>query len=91
MDYRGITGSFNFNVNCFNTTIPDGRKQVLQWLSPLETHRRHQHLRGNRLKGLGQWIFRTNEFQDWNTWEDESPHSVLFCYGDPGAGKTYLW
>src|SRR5437868_4291280 len=90
----------SFNVNSFNninninnishTTIADDRPQVLRWLSPLEPQRRHQHLRESRLEGVGQWIFRTSEFQRWNTGEDRSPHSVLFCHGDPGVGKTHL-
>jgi len=92
MDNKGITGSFN--VNSFNkvvhTTIADDRNQVLQWLSPLEPQKRHQHLRGSRLEGVGGWIFQTSNFRRWNTREDRSSHSVLFCHGDPGVGKTHL-
>ena len=92
MNTKGITGSFN--VNCFNntvhTTIPDDKDRVLQWLSSLEPQRRHQYLKESRLKGVGKWIFQTTEFQRWNTAEDGSSHSVLFCHGDPGVGKTHL-
>jgi len=98
MDTKGITGSFN--VNSFNkivntkkivhTTVSDDKNQVLQWLSSLEPQRRHQHLRESRHKGAGKWIFQTSEFQRWNTTEDGSSHSVLFCHGDPGVGKTHL-
>ena len=84
----------SFNVNSFNkivhTTIADDKSQVLQWLSSLEPQKRHQHLRESRLEGVGQWIFQTSEFQRWNTGEDGSAHSVLFCHGDPGVGKTHL-
>ena len=85
---KAIIGSCN--INSFNTTITDDRNHVLQWLSLLEPQKRHQHLRGNRLKGVGEWIFRTDEFRRWDTREDGSPHSVLFCHGDPGVGKTHL-
>ena len=88
MDYRGITGSFN--VNSFNTTTIDDKALVLQWLSPLEPQKRHQHLGENRLKGVGEWIFQTKGFRRWNTGQDGSAHSVLFCHGDPGVGKTHL-
>ena len=81
--------NFN-NVSNLNTTINDDKAQVLQWLSPLEPQKRHQHLRESRLEGVGEWIFRTNEFQRWNAGEDGSAHSVLFCHGDPGVGKTHL-
>ncbi|RPA89147.1 hypothetical protein L873DRAFT_1637305, partial [Choiromyces venosus 120613-1] len=50
----------------------------------------HKHLRESRLDGVGQWIFQTRELQRWNTVEDGSAHSVLFCHGDPGVGKTHL-
>ncbi|RPA99418.1 hypothetical protein L873DRAFT_1635309, partial [Choiromyces venosus 120613-1] len=64
--------------------------RLLQWLSPLEPQQRHKHIRESRLDGVGEWIFRTNEFQRWNMVEDGSAHSVLFCHGDPGVGKTHL-
>ena len=84
----------SFNVNSFNkivhTTVADDKSQVLQWLSSLEPQKRHQHLRESRLSSVGQWIFQTSEFQRWNTGEDRSAHSVLFCHGDPGVGKTHL-
>jgi len=92
MDAKGITGSFN--VNSFNkivhTTIPDDKNQVLQWLSSLEPQRSHRHIRESRLKGVGEWIFQTDEFQRWNTTEDGSSYLVLFCHGDLGVGKTHL-
>jgi len=93
---RSITRSFNANsfnnvnnVNV-NTIINDDKAQILQWLSSLEPQKRHQHLRESRLEGVGEWIFRTSEFQRWNAGEDGSAHSVLFCHGDPGVGKTHL-
>jgi len=94
---RSITRSFNSNsfnnvnnVSNFNTTINDDKAQVLQWLSSLEPQKRHQHLRESRLEGVGEWIFRTSEFRRWNAGEDGFAHSVLFCHGDPGVGKTHL-
>ncbi|RPA99424.1 hypothetical protein L873DRAFT_1683742, partial [Choiromyces venosus 120613-1] len=64
--------------------------QVLRWLSSLESQQRHQHLRESRLEGVGEWIFQTSEFERWSKAEDGSTHSVLFCHGDPGVGKTHL-
>ena len=92
MDTKGITGSFNVNSfnKIVNATVPDDKSQVLQWLSSLEPQRRHEHLRESRLEGVGKWIFQTSEFRRWNTTEDGSSHSVLFCHGDPGVGKTHL-
>ncbi|RPB01332.1 hypothetical protein L873DRAFT_1788386 [Choiromyces venosus 120613-1] len=92
MAYTSNTQSFN--INSFNTvvnaTVENEKAQLLQWLSPLEPRQRHKHLRESRLDGVGQWIFQTRELQRWNTVEDGSAHSVLFCHGDPGVGKTHL-
>ena len=97
MEFSGITGSFNVNslngtVNNFHQIVHTitGDDKVLDWLSSLEPQKRHQHLRESRLGGVGQWIFQASEFQRWNTEEDGSAHSVLFCHGDPGVGKTHL-
>ncbi|RPA99422.1 hypothetical protein L873DRAFT_1738328, partial [Choiromyces venosus 120613-1] len=96
MAYTGNAYSFNNNNSCFNTIIQapipvvDEKAQLLQWLSPLEPRQRHKHLRESRLDGVGEWIFRTREFERWNTVEDGSTHPVLFCHGDPGVGKTHL-
>ncbi|RPA91655.1 ankyrin [Choiromyces venosus 120613-1] len=96
MAYTGNANSFNqnsFNTNTIiqvPTPVADDKAQLLQWLSPLEPRQRHKHIRESQLDGIGEWIFRTNEFQRWNTAEDGSTHSVLFCHGDPGVGKTHL-
>ena len=43
-----------------------------------------------RVEGVGNWLLRTNEFEKWHTGEDQAVNPVLFYYGDPGVGKTYL-
>ena len=92
MDTKGVTGSFNVNSfnNIVHIAIPDDKSQVLQWLTSLEPQRRHQHLSESRREGVGKWIFQTSEFRRWNMIEDGSSHSVLFCHGDPGVGKTHI-
>ena len=42
------------------------------------------------MEGVGNWILQMNEFQEWHTGEDQAVNQVLFYYGDPGVGKTYL-
>jgi len=66
------------------------KRQILEWLSPLVPLERHQAIRKSRVDGIGDWLLRTNEFEKWHTGEDHTAHPVLFCYGDPGVGKTYL-
>ena len=66
------------------------RDQILRWLSPLEPQQRHQGVRTERLKGVGNWVLETNEFRKWSDMKDGRAEQVLFCYGNPGVGKTYL-
>ena len=42
------------------------------------------------MEGVGDWLLRKEEFINWNTGEDGVASPVLFCYGDPGVGKTYI-
>ena len=65
----------------------------LAWLSPLDPGVRHQDIRDRRVENVGEWILRTEEFRSWyasSSAGDESDKAVLFCYGDPGVGKTFI-
>ena len=80
--------SFNNIVN-FITNLDDEGRQILQWLSPLEPQQRHQGVRADRLDSVGNWVLETTEFRKWRDAED-CVEQVLFCYGNPGVGKTYV-
>ena len=86
---NGNINSFNNIVN-FITEIDSEERQILQWLSPLEPQLRHQGVRTERLDGVGNWVLETNEFRKWRDTQDGCAEPVLFCYGNPGVGKTYL-
>ena len=91
----GNTNSFNsFNlISTFNFVSEgdDEGRQILQWLSPLEPQQRHQGVRSDRLNSVGNWVLETSEFRKWREAEDGSVgERVLFCYGNPGVGKTYV-
>jgi len=89
------------NTNCLNTnsinvqnnlTISDDRSQLLTWLSPLDPGLRHSDIQERRVKDVGEWLIQTEEFRRWCGLggEGESDKGVLFCYGDPGVGKTFI-
>jgi len=88
------------NNNCFNTTnyvwnnytVPDDQSQLLTWLSPLEPKLRHRDIQERRVDKVGEWLMQTEAFQSWYDCcgEGEGDNAVLFCYGDPGAGKTFI-
>ena len=88
------------NQNCFNQihsnntttniTYADEKAKVLNWLSPLQPHARHNYVRARRQDGLGEWFLQTDEFLRWRDGEGESGRATLFCSGNPGVGKTFL-
>jgi len=77
-----------------NYALADDRSQLLSWLSPLEPSRRHRDLQEHRIGNIGEWLMQTEEFKRWcgiggkglGGWDN----AVLFCYGNPGVGKTFI-
>jgi len=91
-----MSQSFSNNINSLNTvnnfTVADGRSSILAWLSPLEPRLRHQDIQDNRVEGVGEWLLQSEEYRNWyeGSGGSASDNAVLFCYGDPGVGKTYI-
>ena len=73
-------------------TITDDRSQLLAWLSPLSTGLRHWDIQEQRADGVGEWLLETEEFRGWYDGSEsgEGESAVLFCYGNPGVGKTFI-
>jgi len=97
--YRNSVG--NGNVNCNNVTnshnsltvnnvIADENREIMQWLSQIDPRGRHQDVRTDRVDGVGSWLLETEEFREWKRNEGGEDRGILFCYGNPGVGKTYL-
>jgi len=99
-----MSQSLSHNTNSFNTsytaisvsnniTVADGRSNILAWLSPLDPRSRHQDIEDRRVESIGEWLLQTEEFRSWHAGSGGggSDSVVLFCYGDPGVGKTYIW
>jgi len=93
-----MSRAFTDKIGCFNVsntivfTAADDGPKILAWLSPLDPQVRHQDICGQRVDSIGDWLLETEEFRDWyNGSEKEgSDHAALFCYGDPGVGKSYI-
>ena len=85
-------GGVSSSVSLQTHIIPDGRSDILAWLSPLEPRLRHKDIQESRIEDVGEWVFETEEFRSWCAGgrRSESDDAVLFCYGDSGVGKTFL-
>jgi len=94
---RAFSNSLNsFNVaNSFGTSgynIIHDEAKILAWLSPLEPWTRHRDIVAQRVDSIGASLLETEEFRRWSSGgvNDGSNHPVLFCYGNPGVGKSYI-
>jgi len=101
-----MSRAFTDNINSFNSfnvsgditlTATDDEPKILAWLSPLEPQVRHQDICEQRVDNVGNWLLETKEFRGWYNGGENggenggSDHAVLFCYGEPGVGKSYIW
>jgi len=86
----------SFNVqnvhNVQNNYAVDDRSSLLTWLSPLEPKLRHRDIQERRVDNIGEWLLETEEFRSWHdgSRESEGGKAVLFGYGGPGVGKTFI-
>jgi len=93
------TISYSNYTNCLNSTntvwnnctLTDQKPEILAWISSLEPWIWHEDIRTRRVDEVGDWLLQTKEYLNWidGRSEGESGGSALFCYGDPGVGKTY--
>ena len=94
--YENVKDSFNTDNSIHkvwnNCTIADEDSGILAWLSPLDPHIRHHDIRTRRVDKVGDWLLKSNEYQNWlgSIREDGSDGRALFCYGGPGVGKSYI-
>ena len=90
---KGNTDCLNSYITVSNNyTVADDRSQLLTWLSPLDPGLRHWDIQERRVKDVGEWLIQTKEFRTWCglSGEGDGEKAVLFCYGDPGVGKTFI-
>ncbi|KAK4865724.1 hypothetical protein LT330_009157 [Penicillium expansum] len=64
------------------------RREILNWISSLKHHRKHQLIQASRARNTGTWILKKKEFIQWR--DGSSPSNVLMCHGIQGSGKTNL-
>ena len=87
---QNVGNMSNFYNNTINVGVSEESARIQTWLSPLEPHARHQDVRNRRLDGVGEWVLQKNEFESWHESQDSSVNHTLLCYGNQGAGKTYI-
>ena len=86
-NFANVSNSYNHTINL---GVSEDSARIQEWLSPLEPRARHQDVRNRRLDGVGEWVLQKNEFESWRESQDSAVNRTLLCYGDQGAGKTYI-
>ena len=87
------TNSYNTTSNVWNNyTVAEDLSSLLTWLSPLDPGLRHSDIQERRVTDVGEWLMDTDEFRRWRrlSGDGEGDEAVLFCYGNPGVGKTFI-
>ena len=77
------------NVEAIRITQDEEADQrILEWLSPIDVAQKQQDIFDQHQEGTGSWFLESSKFVEWT---GENPNScMLFCPGDPGAGKTVM-
>ncbi|RHZ74268.1 hypothetical protein CDV55_108638 [Aspergillus turcosus] len=64
------------------------RKAILDWISTPAQKLKHQTVRSARVSNTGGWLLERQEYLQWR--DNGSDHSLLWCHGVQGSGKTVL-
>ena len=88
VDFGNVTNSYNKAITV--NKADDEGNQIKRWLSPQEPRYRHQSVQTGRVDGVGGWFLERDEFRGWSGSEGIPEKAGLFCYGDPGVGKTHI-
>lgn len=81
-------GQFTDIENQYKIKIEKGQDDILNWLFSGNFDAKHLEISGGRLKGTGKWLMKSLEFNNWI--KGRPGYLLLWGYGIPGAGKTYL-
>ncbi|KAF8466287.1 hypothetical protein JB92DRAFT_2022963 [Gautieria morchelliformis] len=61
-------------------------QKIYEWLAAPDQASKHRNACNMRQAMTGSWFIEGEQFREWR----ETPHSLLWLHGIPGAGKTIL-
>ena len=64
--------------------------EVRQWLSPLDFLAHHFEIAQERTPETGSSFLKSANFEQWASCTQPKAGRILYCPGNPGAGKTFL-
>ncbi|EGO03310.1 hypothetical protein SERLA73DRAFT_149665 [Serpula lacrymans var. lacrymans S7.3] len=72
--------------NYYNKDTEKERRELADWLTPLNFRQTQSNIYGNRREGTGDWVLDNEVFKEWQT----GCAKTMWCPGIPGTGKTVL-
>ncbi|KAF2454819.1 hypothetical protein BDY21DRAFT_423372 [Lineolata rhizophorae] len=66
----------------------DRRKDVMEWLAPVDTADDLMRRSKRRASETGEWMLQNDAYRDWRDFNDKEP--ALWIHGRPGSGKSML-
>lgn len=65
----------------------DEKVGILDWISSVPHGKHHASIKDSRVSGTCEWLLQHENFAEWT-----NAHSsvIMWLYGSPGAGKTFL-
>ena len=87
---NNTTTNNNNNVSNYYT-VGDDLSPLLTWLSPLDPGLRHCDIQERRAGNVGERLMEAEGFKRWCRLGGgvKNDKAVLFCYGNPGVGRTF--
>ncbi|KAJ5154763.1 uncharacterized protein N7500_010202 [Penicillium coprophilum] len=90
---RSMVASCTNGVNQMLKFSEDKKRlKMLNWLSSKNNEVTHAKIWNDRHENTGQWFLDTDRFRKWLAQDSDTPQDerTLFCFGDEGAGKTFI-
>ncbi|KAI5839056.1 ankyrin repeat-containing domain protein [Morchella snyderi] len=78
---RGVVGEIIQNTSGIS------RRDILTWLSTHSPEDDHERIYSKRHGNTGKWFLESTEVQEWL---EGLESTLLWCYGNPGVGKSVL-
>lgn len=60
---------------------------ILEWISSVPYGKHHASIKDVRVRGTCEWLLQHDNFADWT---NANSSVIMWLYGSPGAGKTFL-
>ncbi|RPA77133.1 hypothetical protein BJ508DRAFT_191287, partial [Ascobolus immersus RN42] len=89
-----VTEELKRDVLEIKESLKDSKlSDLYKWLDkphPLEPRRRHCVLQAERVLGTGADFLKKPELKMWLERDGSNGNGILFCHGEPGAGKSFI-